>query len=90
MYNVAMGKEKEANYPTLDLHGKRTDEVFDLVDRFLTKNQNKARVRIMPGKGTGKVKSELTRYLKLGGYPWEYETLPNGQKNTGSLIIILD
>lgn len=82
--------QKKSSYPTLDLHGKTTDEVFDLVDQFITKHQNKSRVRIMPGKGTGKVKAELMRYLKLGGYPWEYETLPNGQKNTGSLILILD
>jgi hypothetical protein len=29
------------------------------------------------------------RYLQLGGYPWEYEVLPSGQKNTGCLIVIL-
>ena len=44
----------------------------------------------MPGKGTGKIKEELIKYLKLGGYPWEYEIMPSGNKNTGSLIIILD
>ena len=90
MYNDTMGTSKKGNIPTLDLHGKTTDVVFDLVDRFLTKNQNKPRVRIMPGKGTGKIRNELTRYLKLGGYPWEYEQMDNGQRNTGSLIIILD
>ena len=75
--------------PTLDLHGKRVDEVFDLVDAFLTKHQSKSRVCIMPGKGTGALKTELTRYLKLGNHPWDYETLPNGQKNTGSLIVFM-
>lgn len=81
---------KKRQHPTLDLHGKTVDQVFDLVDQFLTKNQNQNRVRIMPGKGTGKIKEELIRYLKLGGYPWEFETHDNGSKNTGSLIIILD
>lgn len=81
---------KKANFPTLDLHGKTVEQVFDLVDQFITRNQNKSRLRIMPGKGTGKVKDELVRYLKLGGYPWEFETNDNGSKNTGSLIIILE
>ncbi|MCB0378329.1 MAG: Smr/MutS family protein [Bdellovibrionales bacterium] len=85
-----MAKRKGFSGPTLDLHGKTTDQIFDLVDAFITKHQNKARVCIIPGKGTGKVKSEVLRYLKLGGYPWEYQTLENGQKNPGSLIVILD
>ena len=85
-----MGTKKKGNYPTLDLHGKRVHEVFDLVDQFVHKNQNRDRIRIMPGKGTGKIKSELTRYLKMGGYPWEYEIMDSGQKNTGSFIVILD
>lgn len=85
-----MKTKKKKSYPTLDLHGKTVDQVFDLVDKFITQHRNKDRIKIMPGKGTGKVKSELQRYLKLGGYPWEYETLENGNKNTGSLVIILD
>jgi len=81
-----MGK-KTNRPPTLDLHGKTTDKVFDLVDQFIMKHQNKARVCIIPGKGSGAVKKELLKYLKLGGYPWEYETLANGGKNTGSLVV---
>jgi dsDNA-specific endonuclease/ATPase MutS2 len=85
-----MGTKKKLSAPTLDLHGQTVDQVFDLVDRFISKNQNKERLRIMPGKGTGKVKSELIRYLKLGGYPWEYEVLDNGSQNTGCLVIFLE
>lgn len=85
-----MATQKKRPYPTLDLHGKRVEQVFDLVDAFITKHQNRDRLRIMPGKGTGKVKAEVLRYLKLGGYPWEYDTMDSGQKNTGSLIVILD
>lgn len=85
-----MGTQKRKPAPTLDLHGRKVEEVFDLVDAFIVRNQNKSRLRIMPGKGTGKVKAELLKYLKLGGYPWEYEVLDNGNKNTGCLIIILD
>lgn len=84
-----MGTQKKRKAPTLDLHGKTVDQVFDLVDRFIVKNQNQSQIRIMPGKGTGKVKAELIRYLKLGGYPWTYETLDSGKKNTGCLVIIL-
>ena len=75
--------------PTLDLHGKRVTEVFDLVDRFLTKHKSQARVCIIPGKGTGAVQKELIRYLKLGNYPWDHDSLPSGQKNRGSFIIFL-
>jgi DNA-nicking Smr family endonuclease len=75
--------------PTLDLHGFKKDEVFDAVDRFIMKHQSAAQIKIMPGKGEGIVRSELLRYLKLGGYPWAYEEMPNGQKNTGSVIVFL-
>ena len=85
-----MGTKKKRQGPTLDLHGKTVDQVFDLVDAFITRNQNQDRIRIMPGKGTGKIKQEVIRYLKLGGYPWEYETLDNGNRNTGCLVVILD
>ena len=84
----SVGKSK--SQAKLDLHGRKVDEVFDLVDQFLTRNSHKPRVQIIPGKGTGAVKKELLRYLKLGGYPWEYEQLANGSRNTGSLIIILN
>lgn len=76
--------------PTLDLHGFKKDEVFDAVDKFIMKHHSKPRVRIMPGKGAGIVRDELLRYLKQGGYPWSYEPLPNGAKNTGSVLVFLD
>lgn len=85
-----MKTKKKKALASLDLHGRKVDEVFDLVDQFIVKHQNHDRIRIMPGKGSGKLKSELVRYLKLGGYPWEYEVLDNGQKNTGCLVVILD
>ncbi|MCB0412978.1 MAG: Smr/MutS family protein [Bdellovibrionales bacterium] len=91
-----MGKfnktKSQTKMMTLDLHGKTTDQIFDLVDSFLTKNvkAGKKQVCIMPGKGTGKVKSTLLDYLKKAGYPWEYEKSPSGKSNEGSLIIFLD
>ncbi len=84
-----MSKAK-SRHPTLDLHGRKKDEVFDLVDRFVMKNQNKDKIRIMTGKGTGAVQSVVIDYLKKGHFPWEYETLPSGAKNTGCLIVFLD
>jgi len=80
------GKE---SLPTLDLHGFKKDDVYDAVDRFIMKHHSEPRVRIMPGKGTGIVRDELIRYLKQGGYPWSYETMPNGAKNQGSIIVFL-
>jgi dsDNA-specific endonuclease/ATPase MutS2 len=75
--------------PTLDLHGYKTDEVFDAVEEFLRKHQNEHTVRIMPGKGTGKVKSVVIDYLGKAKYPWSYEKLPNGQTNDGVLVVYM-
>ena len=84
-----MGKKK-GNHPTLDLHGFRQDEVYDAVDKFIMKHQNKSRIRIMPGKGTGVVRNEVLAYLKQGHFPWEYEQMDNGSRNTGSIIVIME
>lgn len=76
--------------PTLDLHGFKTESVTDAVDKFLTRNSSQARVRIMTGKGTGAVQKAVVTYLKLGGFPWEFERLDNGKRNEGVLVVILD
>ena len=82
---------KKEQIKTLDLHGKSTSEVFDLVDRFLSQQSlSKARrCKIMPGKGTGKVKALVIDYLSKAGYPWEYETI-NNKPNQGVLIVFMD
>ncbi len=76
----------------LDLHGKKSDEVIDLVDRFLVQVSGSGldSARIMTGKGTGTVKKIVIDYLKQAGYPWKYERLKNGQNNEGVLVIFLD
>lgn len=76
--------------PTLDLHGFKTEDVFDAVEKFLTKHASASQVRIMPGKGTGKVKAEVDRYLKLAGYPWSAERLPSGATNDGVMIVYME
>jgi dsDNA-specific endonuclease/ATPase MutS2 len=76
--------------PTLDLHGFKTEDVFDAVEAFIGRNTNKKQVRIMPGKGSGKVKALVLEYLKLGNYPWTYERLPNGRLNEGVLIVHME
>jgi len=87
-----MAKKNSPRLPTLDLHGKQTSEVFDLLDVFLRKESEKgtARVRIMPGKGTGKVRDVTLDYLKKAHYPWQFEKLDNGSKNEGVLIVFLE
>ena len=79
------------NDPILDLHRFTTSEVPDAVDRFLVQSMRKGskRVRIMTGKGTGQVKKAVMAYLKLGGYPFEAERMPNGAKNEGVLVVFL-
>lgn len=75
----------------LDLHGFKTDEVEDAIDKFLMRvaNSNLKRARIMTGKGTGAVRSVAIKYLKLAGYHWAYEKLSNGKSNEGCLVIFL-
>lgn len=75
--------------PTLDLHGFKTDEVWDALEAFLARYANEHSVRIMPGKGTGKVKSQVIDYLKRANYPWSYEKLSNGQPNEGVMIVYM-
>lgn len=76
----------------LDLHGFKSDEVEDAIDKFLMKISNSSlkRARIMTGKGTGTVKAVTLRYLKLAGYHWAYEKLANGKNNEGCLVIFLE
>lgn len=76
----------------LDLHGFKTDEVEDAIDKFLMRvaNSNLKRARIMTGKGTGAVKAVAIKYLKLAGYHWSYEKLSNGKNNEGCLVIFLE
>jgi DNA-nicking Smr family endonuclease len=76
----------------LDLHGYKAEDVEAAIDKFLmevSKSQLK-RARIMTGKGTGTVKAIAIRYLKLAGYPWSYEKLPNGKPNEGCLVLFLE
>ena len=83
-----MGANKQV--PTLDLHGFKTDEVFDALEAFLAKHGNARQVRIMPGKGTGKVKAKVTEYLRLANYSWSPERLSNGQTNDGVMIVYME
>ena len=76
--------------PTLDLHGYKTEDVFDAVEAFLGKHTGSPQVRIMPGKGTGKVKGQVIEYLKLARYPWAFERLGNGQSNEGVMIVYME
>lgn len=78
--------------PCLDLHGFKTADVADAVDRFIVQSTRKGhpRVRIMTGKGTGQVKKTVSEYLRLGGFPFAPEKLDNGKTNDGVLIVFLD
>ncbi len=81
---------KPKKLPTLDLHGFKTEDVFDAVESFLKKHSSQPQVRIMPGKGTGKVKAQVIEYLRLGGYPWSAERMNNGQVNDGVMIVHME
>ncbi len=75
----------------LDLHGRKVDEVWPLLDKFLreAEAQGLKQVRIMTGKGTGKVREEALRGLKFGGYAPKPEKLKNGTINDGVFLVYL-
>ncbi len=85
-----MGNKNQKPAPTLDLHGYKVEDVFDAIEKFLAQHAGKNQVRIMPGKGTGKVKAKVVEYLKLANYPWSPERLSNGQANDGVMIVYME
>lgn len=82
---MAKSNSTKDRLPTLDLHGFKTEDVADAVDRFLMKSQNsgQSRVRIITGKGTGAVRKVALDWLKRGGFPYS-------QENEGSFLVFLD
>ena len=76
------------NRPTLDLHGKTTEEVFPLLEGFIAKNQQAEEVLLIVGKGRGLVRQQAIKWLKGAGYPYRYEKA-GGVDNIGALIIDL-
>ena len=85
-----MRRQKKQHIPILDLHGKTTDQVFNLIEDFLRKHGHKQKIKIMTGKGSGRLLNKTKQYLKLGSYPWEYEKSFHGQINSGVLIVFLN
>lgn len=76
---------------TLDLHGKRVDEVFDLMDRFLRKEEAAgiACVRILHGVGTGKIKEKAQEYCRQSGHSPKADKDDSGRANPGSFLLYL-
>lgn len=89
-----MGKKPSASprsYPTLDLHGAKTDEVFDRMDQFLRREESKgsACVRILHGRGTGKVEEKAREYCRLSQHQPKPDPDPHGRPNPGSFLLYL-
>lgn len=78
---------KKSPKPLLDLHGVKTDEVFDALESFLMRHSSKPKVYIMTGKGTGAVKAKVIEYLKLARYPYSVYRDDLGHTNDGILIV---
>jgi len=73
----------------LDLHGCRVEEIWARVDRFLqdAAASGLTQDKIMTGKGTGKVREETLKALKLGGFIYKPEKLKDGRLNDGVWIV---
>jgi dsDNA-specific endonuclease/ATPase MutS2 len=78
-------------YPTLDLHGAKQEEVFDLLDKFLRREEGRgsSAVRIIHGIGTGKVKLKVYEYCKITGHQPKPDKNEKGQANPGSILLYL-
>lgn len=92
-----MGKHKKgkpsfsSQIPSLDLHGAVVDDVFDLMDRFLRREEANGsdRVRIIHGKGTGKVKEKALEYCRLSGHVPKPDAGDGILVNPGSFLLYL-
>ncbi len=88
------GPSLSSQIPSLDLHGSVVDEVFDLMDRFLRREEANGsdRVRIIHGKGTGKVKEKALEYCRLSGHEPKPDSGEVGYglaSNPGSFLLYL-
>ena len=72
---MAKNNKALSKTPLLDLHGENLLDVEAKVDRFLMVAQTRglSQIRIMTGKGTGKIRAAVQKYLKLGGYSYHFE-----------------
>jgi dsDNA-specific endonuclease/ATPase MutS2 len=96
-----MGKNKYAGksgaeragpvIPTLDLHGQVVADVFDLMDRFLRREEANGsdRVRILHGRGTGKIRDKCLEYCKLSGHSPVEDKVQSPWGNPGSFLLYL-
>lgn len=89
-----MGKNKPKAapvIPTLDLHGVVVDDVFDLMDRFLRREEagGSDRVRILHGRGTGKIREKALEYCRLAGHVPQEDKLDSQWGNPGSFLLYL-
>lgn len=93
-----MGKHRKpkspsisSQIPALDLHGAVVDDVFDLMDRFLRREEANGadRVRIIHGKGTGKVKEKSLEYCRLSGHVPKPDSGEGILVNPGSFLLYL-
>lgn len=77
--------------PTLDLHGAVVDDVFDLMDRFLRSAEAAGQplVRIIHGRGKGKVREKALEYCRLAGHEPEQDKSDGLHSNPGSFLLYL-
>lgn len=85
-------KKNKSRHPRIDLHGFKTDQVFDALDQFLLKasRQGAKRAEIICGKGEGLVRKKAVEYLKKAHYHWQFDQTPLGKPNEGALIVFVD
>jgi DNA-nicking Smr family endonuclease len=75
----------------IDLHGLTVDEAIPLVDRFLYQSFKSGlfRVWIIHGRGTGVLRSEVTRFLSNHPLVRHYSTADGNRGGIGAVQVEL-
>jgi len=76
---------------SLDLRGKYSEEIFDMIDKFLHNSSVNGlkSVEIIHGKGTGKLRNEVQKYLKSNPAVVSYRLGNWNEGDTGVTIVEL-
>lgn len=77
------------NFPSLDLHGEIKDSARVLIKEFLYDNYvlKNEKIVIIHGIGTGAIKEEVTKVLKLSKYVKEFHL---NRYNPGCTLVYLN
>lgn len=80
---------REAFSPEIDIRGKYVDEALDIVERFLVAAEvhNMEWVRIIHGKGTGRLRKGVTEFLRESGLVESFRLADYNEGGSGATVV---